>query len=232
MSLNDTHDSKSIKKAFEQLKKQLEIAGLEVSLSAFGHINEFVNVKEQIIKLKDDENLTSELCTKMKAQVHALEQVIFSESMIKKIYFVPERRYNGEYLLNQPENLLKDRIFGKLSDTAKFDFASACRCLSFGEATACAFHILRATEDTLKNYYFKYKKTGRLAKPMWGPMTTELRNKNGKKPSDTILSSLDVVRTSYRNPTQHPEAIYDIDSVQDLFGVCIDLINKMAQEFN
>lgn len=232
MSLNDSIEAKHVKVAFIQLKKRLEIAGLEVSISAFDHINEFAEVKEEIKKLDDDIKLSDELCQKMKKQVYAFEQVIFAESRIKKIYVVSERRYNGEYLLSQPEKLLKDRLFGKLSDTAKFDFASACRCLSFGEATACAFHILRATEDTLKNYYFKYKKTNRLAKPMWVPMTSELRNKNGKKPSETILSSLDLVRTSYRNPTQHPEAIYDIDSTQDLFGVCIDLINKMAQEFD
>ena len=65
---------------------------------------------------------------------------------------------------------------------------------------------------------------------MWGPMTSELRAKKSNKPSDTILNSLDLVRTSYRNPTQHPESKYDIESAQDLFGVCIDLINKMAIE--
>jgi hypothetical protein len=65
---------------------------------------------------------------------------------------------------------------------------------------------------------------------MWGPMSAQLRALTSNKPSETILNTLDLVRVSYRNPTQHPEAKYDIESAQDLLGVCIDLINKMASE--
>ena len=65
---------------------------------------------------------------------------------------------------------------------------------------------------------------------MWGPMTNELRAKKSKKPPDVVLNSLDLVRTSYRNPTQHPDATYDIQSAQDLMGVCIDLVNRMTSE--
>jgi len=38
---------------------------------------------------------------------------------------------------------------------------------------------------------------------------------------------LDNIRRSFRNPTQHPDKIYDIQEVQDLFGLCIDAINRM-----
>jgi hypothetical protein len=102
--------------------------------------------------------------------------------------------------------------------------------LSFGEGTAAAFHILRATEDTLKQYYLFFKKTKRVKKPMWGPMTNELHSNRAPRPPDDILSALDHVRTFYRNPAQHPEADYDIESAQDLFGVCIDLISKMGSQ--
>jgi len=65
---------------------------------------------------------------------------------------------------------------------------------------------------------------------MWGPMITELRAKRTNRPPQVLLDSLDNIRVYYRNPTQHPDAIYDIDSAQDLFGVCIDVIGKMASE--
>lgn len=124
--------------------------------------------------------------------------------------------------------MFKSGVYDSLSEMARFDISSACRCLLFGEATAAAFHILRATEEVLRCYYFHYKKTKRLENPMWGPMTTELRNKSRNKPPTIILDSLDMVRKSYRNPTQHPNLIYDIESSQDLIGVCIDLVNKMS----
>ena len=55
---------------------------------------------------------------------------------------------------------------------------------------------------------------------MWPPMTVELRNKRSPKPGEDTLAALDIVRVSYRNPTQHSEAKFDIDSAQDLFGIC------------
>lgn len=128
------------------------------------------------------------------------------------------------------QKLLKKGVFEKLTKIAKNDFRSSCRCLLFGEATAAAFHVLRATEEVLRLYYFSHKKSKRLKKPMWGPMTLELRNKKKNKPPDVTLASLDLVREKYRNPTQHPDAAYDVESAQDLLGVCIDLINKMAEE--
>lgn len=130
--------------------------------------------------------------------------------------------------MKDQSKLFKDKVFTKLSDLTRYDIGSSCRCLLFGEGTACAFHILRATEGVLKQYYFRHKKTKRLVNPMWGPMTAELRAKKTNKVPDVVLKSLDLVRSSYRNPTQHPDATYDIESAQDLMGVCIDLINKMA----
>ena len=49
-------------------------------------------------------------------------------------------------------------------------------------------------------------------------------------PSDELLENLDLIRRSFRNPTAHPEKSYDIDEAQDLFGLCIDVVNRMARE--
>jgi hypothetical protein len=44
-----------------------------------------------------------------------------------------------------------------------------------------------------------------------------------------LLDNLDNIRHSFRNPTQHPDKIYDIQEVQDLFGLCIDAVNRMVK---
>lgn len=211
----------------EILIGQLEKANFNVSLAGIFKIRE---IKEQLeedsITNVPDKDTLKYLSDEMKL----VERVIYSEARTKNVYTLPERRYNTDSLLNNPQNLLKSGTFDKLSDIAKFDIKSGSRCILFGEATASAFHTLRATEDTLKQYYYHHKKQKRLKKPMWGPMTAELKSKTRNKPPQIILDSLDLVRVSYRNPTQHPDATYDIDGAQDLFGVCVDLINKMAQE--
>lgn len=230
ISAREDDSAEDVLNEFKELENHLEKCSLTVSLNATTRLNTITDIKHDLKKLAKHDPIGKSIRASLETEITSLERIIFSESISKNIYIVPERRYNGEYLSKNPENLLKAGIFEKLPEIAKYDFISSCRCLAFGESTACAFHILRATEDVLKAYYFMYKKTKRLTKPMWGPMTTELRNKKKPRPSDTILNSLDVVRTSYRNPTQHPEITYDLDSCQDLFGVCLDLINKMAAE--
>jgi hypothetical protein len=225
----NTSDTKQrILDGLATLESALNKIGFNVSLKLTQHIVRRIEADTSTVQLTD--KFESSFFPNFQTKITSLEDSIFAEATIKNVHLIPNRRFNPEYLLDRPEKLLKDTVFAKLSDIAKFDFSSACRCISYGEATASAFHILRCTEDTLKQFYYKNKKTNRLSKPMWGPMTSELRAKKSNKPSETILGALDVVRVSYRNPTQHPESRYDIESAQDLLGVCIDLINKMACE--
>ena len=121
-------------------------------------------------------------------------------------------------------------MFEKLEEIARTDISSACRCILFGEATAAAFHVLRATESVLTSYYYKHRKQKRLSNPMWANMVDQLRAKAKNKPPAALIAALDNIRTAYRNPTQHPKATYQIDSAQDLFGVCLDAIGKMGEE--
>jgi hypothetical protein len=64
---------------------------------------------------------------------------------------------------------------------------------------------------------------------MWGPMIEHLK-KRRNAPQKTLIDHLDHIRINFRNPTQHPDAIYDIDQAQDLLAVSIDVVNRMVQE--
>lgn len=215
---------------FNLLFRYLEQSSFQVSL-AYKNSRIYKQMEEELSALSDNEHLSSDVCWLIERVTTSLEDVIFAESSTKKIYVLPDRRYNADYLLNDPGKLLKKGTFEKLDAVAQKDIASACKCLLFGEATAAAFHILRATESVLKSYYFLHRKQQRLPKPMWANMIDQLKSKQRNKPPATLLSSLDLIRTAYRNPTQHPEAIYEIDNAQDLFGVCLDVIGKMGDEF-
>ena len=41
-------------------------------------------------------------------------------------------------------------------------------------------------------------------------------------------AALDHIRSNFRNPTDHPEKIYDIEEVQDLLNVRCDAISRMV----
>lgn len=213
------------------LKHLLQGANFEVALSALDSSKvdelEVILGSEQELKKKE---VGGELRDKIKTVYDYIEFVVFAESDTKKIYEIPKRRFNSDYLLNSPSKLLAGNVFDKLDDIAKNDIKSACRCLLFGESTATAFHILRATEATLKSYYKVYRTENRLKTPMWGNMLEQLNAMDSNKPPEHLLVTLDIIRKVYRNPTQHPQATYEVDSAQDLFGVCLDVISKMGNE--
>jgi hypothetical protein len=211
---------------------QLELANgnFQVTLAAMDS-QAFGSMMQTLSALGDDQTpIGAPLAEQIRFELQQIETVVFPEAIIKRVYVLPNRRFNSEYLLNSPQMLLKQGVFEKLDAIAQQDISSACRCILFGEATAAAFHILRATESVLKSFYFKHKRQNRLEKPMWGSMLTELKAKTKNKPPATLMTSLDLIRTAYRNPTQHPEATYEIDGAQDLFGVCLDVIGKMGDE--
>lgn len=217
------------KKEIGALMSNLQKAGFEVSLAATKS-GAYSEMTKALDEAEPDKPLPAALLATIRSQFESLETVVFPEATTKKLYMLPARRFNTDYLLSDPSKLLKRGAFEKLDFIAQTDFSSSCRCLLFGEATAAAFHILRATESVLKHYYYHHRKQNRLANPMWGPMVAQLRSKTRNRPSESLLTSLDLIRTAYRNPTQHPEATYEVDNAQDLFGVCIDAIGKMADE--
>jgi hypothetical protein len=216
----------------KMFKKELEAASFSVSL-AFLNSTDFIKLEKRINSLETDSTKIEESISKELIRLFKyVESIVFSEATTKNIYLIPERRFNSDYLLNHPEKLLKDGTFDKLSEIARHDITSASRCILYGESTAAAFHILRATEDVLKSYYHHHRQQDRLDKPMWANMVDQLRAKRTKKPPAALLDSLDMVRNNYRNPTQHPKKLYDIDEAQDLFGVCLDVIGKMGAELS
>jgi hypothetical protein len=61
-------------------------------------------------------------------------------------------------------------------------------------------------------------------------MLTHLERRS-KPPPQTLLDHLDHIRHNFRNPTQHPEAIYDIDEAQDLFNLTTDALVRLVRAY-
>ncbi|WP_429078684.1 hypothetical protein [Aeromonas veronii] len=229
---NGLHNYKFALKAIEDFEELIKEINFEVTVAMTNSVS-YSDLKE-IIKEKSistpDDNMSKDETAELRNIFRDIEKIVFAESSTKNIYTIPSRRYNSLYLLKTPQKLFKQGHFEKLSALAQSDISSSAKCILFGESTASAFHMLRGTEDTLKQYYYLHRKQKRLAKPMWGNMVEQLKAKKNNKPPKPLLDALDMIRANYRNPTQHPEAVYTIDTAQDLFGVCLDVLGKMAEE--
>ncbi len=183
------------------------------------------NIRQELSKKGPEDVLTAEEARKLGNIVSDLRKTLLAEAMGKVAFIVSDKRIDVQKLLSNVSGLMAPGIFDLLPDVAKYDLKNAGRCMAFELPTAGAFHVLRATESVLRHYYCSIVKRDR-AQLMWGPMIDSLR-KRKKPPPAPLLDNLDNIRRSFRNPTQHPEKIYDINEVQDLFGLCIDVVNRM-----
>lgn len=217
-------------KYIDELIKELKDAEFMVSLSGCANLLE--------LRSKISENLTKgnllelEEKTELGHRMYILENIIYSEARTKSIYVVEDKRYTTKYLLEEPNKIFSEGIWQKLSDNSQKDFWSSFFCIAFSLGTAAAFHMLRATEDVFRNYYKYYIKKNRSKNLMWSQMLDQLKKKKTKKPNSRTLEVLDIIRNTYRNPTNHPEVFYDIDRCQDLLGLCVDAVSKMINEIS
>lgn len=158
------------------------------------------------------------------AWAELLASVVKSESERIQVFAVTKKRYDTKDLLNNVSAIFGQQVFASLHDVAQSDFNDAGKCIAFDLPTSAAFHLMRGTEMVLRQLY--RAKIGKDAgEKNWGPMVKDLQAKDPTlKP---LYDHLDNIRENFRNPTQHPDKIYGIDEAQDLFGVCVDVVDQM-----
>jgi hypothetical protein len=187
----------------------------------------------KLYKLRDkfaaSENklLTAEQAKELSEIMDNVRLTLDAEIQGLEAFITTDKRFDTTKLLEDMSALFAPGVFDQFPDIAKVDFNEAGKCIAFALPTAAAFHTLRGTEANLRHYYKKMIKQKRINTEMWGPIVEDLRKRSKTKKHNVLNNHLDNIRLSFRNPTQHPEATYDIQEVQDLLSVCIDANNRM-----
>jgi hypothetical protein len=219
-----------ILKNLERVPGTLRMAGLPVSERAFGfELAELQEELSQALEADSDAKLTVDQHKRLSDAMRVVWKVVVAEATGVYAFIVSEKRLDTAKLLDTPGELFAPGVFASLSEIAQDDFRHAGRCVAFEEATAAAFHLMRATEAVLRDLYARWVRRDRIPEPrMWGPMISHLRARRSAPPK-VLLDHLDGIRVNFRNPTQHPDATYDIHEAQDLFSVCVDAVNRAAR---
>lgn len=210
----------------EALLRKLEELNLRVTIRAA------VDLRSLLKDLKatpGDSKLDVTQARKLSSTIRALRQTLEAELKGVNAYVVSPKRIDVERLVSDPASLFAPDVFTSLSELARFDISEAAKCIAFERPTAAAFHLMRATEEALRNYYCHFVRRDRLSVMTWGPMVQALQKHRHAKKHEVLNKNLDNIRTSFRNPTQHPDKIYDIHEVQDLWGLCVEVINRMER---
>ena len=131
-----------------------------------------------------------------------------SNNCVKNL-IISEKRIDVNKLLFDIKSLLAKDVFDALPDSIQYDLKESGKCIGFECPTASAFHVLRGVEGLLRTLLSKLSPQVDTSQMNWGPLIIELRNLNISDLS-ILLDNLDRIRDNYRNPTNHPEKIYNI----------------------
>ena len=204
--------------------------GLKVTgdTRAFMQLNALRDELRQDLLGDPDRMLTPTQSGQIKQAMHDVRKTLEAELHGMVAYVPTDKRLDVGKLQDDVRALVTADTYDKISGIAQLDLDEAGKCIAFDRPTASAFHLMRATEQVLREFYLSIVKRNRIAPPlMWGPMVTALEGRS-KPPPSPILENLTNIRRSFRNPTQHPDKVYDLDEAQDLFALSVDAIRRMS----
>jgi len=205
----------------------LDELGLKVTHRA---ASELYTLKVELEQQKEKgATLSEEHASRLRELMTQVRKTLEAELQGYKAFVVTPKVLDTNKLLYSVDSLLAPGIFSTLPEIAKNDLLEAGKCIAFERPTAAAFHILRGTESVLRFFYTELISRKRVSPQLWFDIVADLRKRKTTKKYETLYNNLDNIRVSFRNPTQHPEKVYDIYEVQDLWSLCIEAINRMMK---
>lgn len=239
--LNGSQDD-TIEEFFQKINEYLKfIDGLKLKVTKSSL--KLQGIDEDIDKLsklnrgrKKIEITSKEIHNAITNKIRNTDKTLDAElNIISAYYLQNDKRISQEILENEMFKLFANDVFYLLPDIAFYDFDEAGKCLLFNRYTACAFHTLRGTEDTLKFYYQKLLGVVATESQTWWNFYDEIEKSNvsGKlnpKLNEELMINLNSLRKFYRNKTQHPQMIYNSDEVQDLLFLCVKTVSEMVKD--
>lgn len=148
-------------------------------------------------------------------------------------FYVPRvLGYDMSILIESGEELILDSLHYLFSDLLRHDLREATRCLAFESPTACAFHLGRALEETMRQYQLEFH--GAMpANPqdhsMGGLYGIWLNTSSVPR---SLVENIKNIKDHYRNPISHPEIIVDTAGAHAMIGIYLSTIIDMLTQIS
>jgi hypothetical protein len=135
--------------------------------------------------------------------------------------------YRTEDLIHRSHLQIEEELRPYLEELAKSDVIEAGKCLAFRVPTAAAFHLSRAIETGMNQYYEAL--TGKPfdlkdAAKNWAIKTQALKDAGA---DEKITEFLIHIRKAYRNPITHPDVILEAGEALGFFSQAVSVISIM-----
>lgn len=160
--------------------------------------------------------------------LRAFQIVLQTELGKMDTYFVSQKGiYSTSDLIERADNVLPFEILQLLPEPIVTDLQQAGRCLAFDLSTAAGFHIMRAVEAVLRDYYYPAFVQKKAKGRTWAAYIRDLDDSDA---DPKVISILDQIRSLHRNPTIHPEEVLTINQAMTLFAIAQSAIVSMVED--
>lgn len=168
-------------------------------------------------------------------------ETVLSEELIQVSAYVAAQKCNYyiQGLIDNAENVFPPLTLSRLTQSTIKEVQQAGRCLAFDNSTASGFHMLRATEEVLHEYYITVcKPTSKDKLESWAAYIKKLfdltenatTNTDLKDHVNMVLVLLRQIKDQDRNLIMHPEIILDDNEALTLFEITKTAIMAMANK--
>ena len=159
------------------------------------------------------------------------QTVLSAELQTLATYHVTQKGiYSTTGLIEEAEKSLPEPVLKKINADIVEEIRESGKCLAFDCATGSCFHIMRATEVVMHEYYVvvcKPQNTERLGN--WGAYIAELK-KSQKPEVKEVVALLQQIKDQHRNLIIHPEVVLSPDEAFTLFEIAKGAIMAMADK--
>jgi hypothetical protein len=145
--------------------------------------------------------------------------------------------YDTTALIQQAENILPVSVLNKIDEDIAREIRESGKCLAFDCAAASGFHVVRAIEAVMHNYYiFVCKPASDKKLDNWGKyisafhkLTEDTTAEKGiREDVKKVIALLQQIKDQDRNLIMHPEVMLTPDDAHKLFEIAEGAIIAMA----
>jgi hypothetical protein len=163
------------------------------------------------------------------SSIQEFETVLRASLFITDTYFVTGKAaYDTTTLIMNPEKMFPSDL-GLKTPTAIPDIREAGKCLAFELSTASGFHVLRATETVVREYWTSVSNGAKHPRlKTIGTYAAKMEELGIGK--DKVIATLKQISNLHRNPLIHPDESLTLEDAITLLGICQSAISAMLKE--
>ena len=168
-------------------------------------------------------------------------QTVLSEELQTLVTYHATQKgnYDTTGLIERAENILPESLRNRISSNVVEEIRQSGRCLAFDNSTASGFHIIRATEAIMHQYYvFVCKPQSEKNLGSWAAYISAFHKlseaadvkEDIKEDVKKVIALLQQIKDQDRNLIMHPQVVLSPDEAFTLFEIAKGAIIAMASK--